>query len=496
MVVSSRSVTLRAVFVCLDTLGDLTLRQPLFSSALDAGLDVTVVVRTAYAPLVPRLDRRLKTLETDVDPYRVAPDARQRIEALDAAVAAASPDLLVLTAYSRTHVDEWLLRRGSAPRRAAFTHPASPVVMETLRALAPDLARASAAAPDIVVTVGESDHEIDKNRALAAALAGRAIPPVEPRLQVDEAARETARTHLRSLGLAPGRFVLGCPGGTANNACKGWPPASYASLVVHLHERHGLPVLLTGLAGESARMDDIARRAAERDVPVARHVGDADDLPLLLGLVAESRLYLGADTGPMHFAGALDVPVVALFGGGHWPRFLPRARRSFVATQELPCFRCHWDCFLAEPACLTAVATDTFVRGVDWILGDGPDERRVDRGRAVEPELAHVLRSARARHDARTAELHQLGRQLEASERRLAEFETLATRRHEDVRTLAGLLHATEEDSLQRLRNMEALEQVIAEQRRLIEQQGRTIDEQAAILARRFVRMGRKLRLA
>jgi ADP-heptose:LPS heptosyltransferase len=488
-------VTTRAVFVCLDTLGDLTLRQPLFTAALDAGLAVTVAVRGAYAALVPHLDPRLRTLEVEVEPYRLTDDAPQQMEDLYARLTAHAPDLLVLTAWSRTHVDEWLLRRTGGPRRAAFDHTAAPLVMATLRDLAPGLDLDRAVAPEIAVAVAEDDHELEKNRALASALVGRALPLVEPRLVLDDAARERARAHLRGLGLAPGRFVLGCPGGTANNACKGWPPESYATLVVHLHQRHGLPVLLTGLAGEVERMDDIARRSADHDVPVARHVGEAADLPLLLGLIAESRVYVGVDTGPMHFAGALDVPVVALFGGGHWPRFLPRARRSFVATQELPCFRCHWDCFLTEPACLTAVSTRTVTEGIDWILGEGPDERRVDRGHEVEPALAQVLRSARARHDANTAafaergrQLERLGRELQHSERRVAELHDLSTRRHQDTVALAGLLHATEEDSLKRLRNMEALQEIVDEQRRVIA-------EQQAVLDRRSVKIARKLKL-
>lgn len=485
-------VTTRAVFVCLDTLGDLTLRQPLFSAALDADIEVTVAAREPYAPLVPHLDRRLRALAVEVEPYRPTPESPRQLEILRARIAALAPDLLVLPAWSRTYVDEWLLRRADVPRRAAFDHAPAPLVMEMLREVAPDLDLAQPAAPAVSAGASADDHELEKNRALASVLVGRTLPLAEPRLTVDDALRERARAHLRSLGLAPGRFVLGCPGGTANNACKGWPPEQYAALVVHLHEGHGLPVLLTGLAGEAERIEEIARRAALHDVPVARQVGDAADLPLLLGLIAESRLYLGADTGPMHFAGALDVPVVALFGGGHWPRFLPRARRSFVATQELPCFRCHWDCFLAEPACLTAVSTDTVRGGVDWILGGGPDERRVDRGHPVEPELEQVLRSARIRFDERGRQLRELGERMQSTEARLAELarahEELARTREHDVRTLAGLLHATEEDSLQRLRNMEALQRIVDEQQRVMA-------EQQAVLDRRSVKIARKLKL-
>ena len=361
--------------------------------------------------------------------------------------------------------------------------------------------------PEVAVAVGESDHEVEKNRALAAALVGSALPPAEPRLLLDDATRDRARAHLRSLGLAPGRFVLGCPGGTANNACKGWPSEPYAAVAVHLHERHGLPVLLTGLPGEAERMDEVARRAADHDVPVARHVGDGSDLPLLLGLIAESRLYLGADTGPMHFAGALDVPVVALFGGGHWPRFLPRARRSFVATQELPCFRCHWDCFLAEPACLTAVSTEAMTRGVDWILGDGPDERRVDRGHAVEPELAQVLLSARARHDAghggagraRAAAPAFRAAGGRAARPRDTARAGLADARRPPPRERAGQPAATAQHGGAAADRRRARSE-IDEQRHEIEsttvdEQRRELAEQQAVLARRSVRIARRLKL-
>ena len=59
----------KTVILCLDTLGDLTLRQPLFSGLLDAGFQVTVVVRRGYETIVPILDRRLEVLVTEVNPY-------------------------------------------------------------------------------------------------------------------------------------------------------------------------------------------------------------------------------------------------------------------------------------------------------------------------------------------------------------------------------------------------------------------------------------------
>ena len=141
-------------------------------------------------------------------------------------------------------------------------------------------------------------HETSRNAALGAAILGRSLPERDPILTLPEDVRSMAATRLSALGLEPGGYVFGCPGGTANHTLKGWPARGFAEQVVHLHRRHGLPVLLSGLAEESDRMDAVATAAAEHGVTVKVHVGDVDGLPMLLGLIAHSRLVRGDGHGP------------------------------------------------------------------------------------------------------------------------------------------------------------------------------------------------------
>ena len=83
----------KTAVLCLDTLGDLTLRQPLFSGLLDSGFEVTVVARRGYETLVPFLDRRLQALATDVDPF--APAGAQTAACLEALERRGLPLLLL-----------------------------------------------------------------------------------------------------------------------------------------------------------------------------------------------------------------------------------------------------------------------------------------------------------------------------------------------------------------------------------------------------------------
>ncbi len=97
-------------------------------------------------------------------------------------------------------------------------------------------------------------------------------------------------------------------------------------------------------------------------------MGGPGELECLLGLIAQARLYFGADTGPMHFAAALRVPVAVVMGGGTYPRFLPVARQSYVAVNRLDCFGCSWQCKFDQPPCIESLAAEPIVTGIRRLL--------------------------------------------------------------------------------------------------------------------------------
>jgi heptosyltransferase-2/heptosyltransferase-3 len=47
-------------------------------------------------------------------------------------------------------------------------------------------------------------------------------------------------------------------------------------------------------------------------------------------LTARAHSMISVDTGPAHVAGAMDCPLVVLYGMGGWRRWLPRARSAQV----------------------------------------------------------------------------------------------------------------------------------------------------------------------
>ncbi|MBM3852929.1 MAG: glycosyltransferase, partial [Verrucomicrobia bacterium] len=228
-----------------------------------------------------------------------------------------------------------------------------------------------------------------RNLRLATALLGSPVEPRAPTLRPPDA---DAASVISGYGLAPGRYAVCAAAGFANVRLKTWPPDRFATVLAHLRDHHGLPTLLVGHAAEADHLRAIPGAAA-------CWLGRDGNLPLLAALLARSALFLGNDTGAMHLAAAAGVPVVAVFGGGTWPRFVPAARRGVALVHPLPCFGCDWDCAFGDAPCVGAVTAADVIAALDRTLATATFEVcTVDH---VSAETRAAMAAAAATHRAR-----------------------------------------------------------------------------------------------
>jgi ADP-heptose:LPS heptosyltransferase len=439
-----------AVVLSLDTLGDQVLRQSLFRPLLDEGWTVTAVVSRPFAPLLPLIDPRLRVVGTEVRPQGYpGPDSWAQLSELEASIRSLGAiDVVVDAVADRTWADEYLMRRFNDVRRLGFATEVPPIY--DLERLAP----VSVGVPSVpwvgAVRVDDADHESTRQRRLCEALVGHTLPEVDPVIDVPEATRREGRRVLSSLGLRPGEFAAGCPAGTANQPLKAWPAERFATVVAHLEHTHASKVLLLGSDAERDALEEVRTRAGSLGASPAVWTGGPAELPILVALLAESRLYVGNDTGPMHVAAAVGVPVVVRFSGAHWaigapgPRFAPLARRAVVLTRGLACFGCGWECWLDHAACMSMVTDENVIDGIAWALSEGPPQRRVEMGAPLSEEadliLRHGLRARQTVDRDREARLAQVD-QLTAS---LAEVEADRAARLEQILTLTATVRQLE----------------------------------------------------
>ena len=131
---------------------------------------------------------------------------------------------------------------------------------------------------------------------------------------------------------------------------KDWPLEKFAELGKRLAQEMGCRLRIVGGRDDEEAGAELARRIG----PGARNLCGQTDLPGLCSLLTAMDLLVTVDSGPMHWADALGVPVVAVFGATDPARTGPyRQLNHVVAKAGLACRPCHSRiCARDDLACL------------------------------------------------------------------------------------------------------------------------------------------------
>ena len=142
---------------------------------------------------------------------------------------------------------------------------------------------------------------------------GIASGPLEPRVEVPQAARQQAREQLSHAGWdGHQRLVVMAPG-AAYGTAKRWLPKYFAQVIASLRRDLGARTVLVGSAGDAETIRVILQHESARAAQPIDLVG-ATSLHGLAGVLATSAACVSNDSGAMHLAGAIGTPLVALFG--------------------------------------------------------------------------------------------------------------------------------------------------------------------------------------
>lgn len=166
-------------------------------------------------------------------------------------------------------------------------------------------------------------HATGRYLHFASAL-GCETEPLEYHFAVTETDREVVA------GMLPQRYAVLIPG--ANWLSKRWPAENFAALVGLLKERFGLEAVTIGGPDDAEAGEKIG---APFNL-IARTT-----LPQTIALLEKAALVIGNDSGPMHIAGALNRPLVALYGPTSPILTGPYHRLNSVVRVDVPCSPCY-----------------------------------------------------------------------------------------------------------------------------------------------------------
>lgn len=167
------------------------------------------------------------------------------------------------------------------------------------------------------------------------------------------------RSLLRDLGIPSHSLLIGVHPG-AGNAVRRWGNDRFAEVARRVLSDTRVRVLWFSEPGDASA------------TPLLEHCHKVNtDLRRFIAVLSHCRLLICNDSGPMHLANLLNVPVVAVFGPQRPEWFGPRGLRDRVVIHpEFSCRPCFDHCIFDQPYCLRAIATDEVYAAVQYQMDE------------------------------------------------------------------------------------------------------------------------------
>ena len=170
-------------------------------------------------------------------------------------------------------------------------------------------------------------------------------------LNVLEEARDSALQTLRGAGARPNTLRIAVGAGASYGSAKCWPPHRFAAVLNAFLAQREADVILFGTPGETPVSDAIAAELRRPPINLTGKTSIAE-LPALL---SQCSLFLGNDSGAMHVAAAVGLPVVAIFGPTDPEGTSPVTPWATIVQEKPYCSPCFLRRCPTDHRCMTGV---------------------------------------------------------------------------------------------------------------------------------------------
>jgi heptosyltransferase II len=173
-------------------------------------------------------------------------------------------------------------------------------------------------------------------------------------LRVPEEKRRITDEFLRKAGVRQSAMRIAIGAGASYGSAKCWPPSRFAAVANRWQSQANADVILFGTAAEASVSTAIAAEMRRPPIDLTGKTAIAD-LPALL---SQCHLFIGNDSGAMHVAAAVGLPIVAVFGPTDPFGTAPVTPRCSIVQQKPYCSPCFLRRCPTDHRCMTAVTAD------------------------------------------------------------------------------------------------------------------------------------------
>jgi len=173
-------------------------------------------------------------------------------------------------------------------------------------------------------------------------------------LRVPDEKRRSADEFLSKSGVRQGAMRIAVAAGASYGSAKCWPPLRFAEVANRLQWETEAEIILFGTAAEANVSTAISAEMPRPPIDLTGKTAIAD-LPALL---SQCQLFIGNDSGAMHIAAAVGLPIVAVFGPTDPHGTAPVTPRCSIVQQKPYCSPCFLRRCPTDHRCMTAITAD------------------------------------------------------------------------------------------------------------------------------------------
>jgi heptosyltransferase-2 len=187
-------------------------------------------------------------------------------------------------------------------------------------------------------------------------------------ITVSEEARQRAMERLVAAGVRKNAVRIAFASGAAYGSAKCWEPERYAALADQLIDAFDADVILFGAAQETETAARIVAPMRRR----ACNLLGASPIGELPALLSNCDLFIGNDSGAMHVAGAVGIPVIGIFGPTDPEATRPLTSSFTLIREPVECSPCFLRKCPIDHRCMTRISVErVFERARSLLLSAG-----------------------------------------------------------------------------------------------------------------------------
>jgi heptosyltransferase-2 len=170
-------------------------------------------------------------------------------------------------------------------------------------------------------------------------------------LTVDSQAKQRAAERLLAAGARSNALRVAIGAGASYGSAKCWPPDRFAEVANRLTAESDADIVLFGTPTEVAVSSAISAGLHRPAIDLTGKTS-VGDLPALL---SQCHLFIGNDSGAMHVASAVGLPVVAVFGPTDPLGTAPVTTRCTIVQEKPYCSPCFLRRCPTDHRCMTRI---------------------------------------------------------------------------------------------------------------------------------------------